>query len=192
MIAALPIPYPFESAEAQRALDRVPRRRGVRADDRGLPRAEADVPRRRRHRARGVRRRRCGPAPRRLAGVDRPRVRGDRSHRRGDAPSEAEGGGRPRARALLLRRHRDGRRVREPGRATLDLETLPYLFGDPYAVTWTGRRRSIGALGVAVVACDAPRRPRAVRRRDRRGLVPCRGPSRRRRSASRWPRSRRA
>jgi zinc transport system permease protein len=33
----------------------------------------------------------------------------------------------------------------------LELETLPYLFGDPYAVTWSGVL-TIGALGAAVVA----------------------------------------
>ncbi len=32
----------------------------------------------------------------------------------------------------------------------LELETLPYLFGDPYAVTWTGVAL-VGALGVIVV-----------------------------------------
>ena len=163
------LPYPFELEFMQRALVAGHRRRRLRADDRDVPGAEADVADRRRDRPRRVRGRRRRPDRRHLAGLDGARVRGRRRARDRVAAVASPGLRRPRARAVLLLGDRARRRVREPGRRPerepADVPVRPAADGERQ------RARRDPDPGRRDRRRDAGAAPRAVRGRDRRGLV---------------------
>ena len=152
------------------------RGRRVRADDRDVPRPEADVADRRRDRSPRVRGRGAGLVARRLADLDRARVRGRRARSAIEWLRSRRKASGDLALALFFYSGIALGVVLVSLGGGLNANLLTYLFGQPLTVN-DSELVVIVALGGADRRRDAGAPPRAVRGRDRRGLVACRGPA---------------